>query len=87
MVDVDVEVNASFVAGNAVVCGGERSETAGERVETVKGENLDEESERRGIIVISPESSSSSGVRASGLGDENEENDEGDTKEEEKERK
>lgn len=87
MIDVDVKVNASSVAGNAVISGRERSETAGERVETVIGEDLDEESERRDIIVISPEGSSSSGVRVSGLGDENEENDDGDTKEEKKERK
>lgn len=87
MIDIDVEVNSSSVACNAVVCGGERSETAGERVETVISKDFDEEGERRDIIVISPESSSSSGVRVSGFGDENEENDDGDTEEKEKKRK
>lgn len=87
MIDIDVEVNASSVAGNAVIRGGERSETTGQRVETVKCEDLDEESERRDITVISPESGSSFSDRVSGLGDENEESDDGNTKEKKKERK
>lgn len=86
MINIDVEVNASSVAGNAVIRCGERSETTGERVETIKCEDLDEESERRNITVISPESGSLSGDRVCSLGDENEENDDGDT-EEKKERK
>lgn len=40
-------MNASCVACDAVFGGGERFETAGERVEAVKGEDFDEESERR----------------------------------------
>lgn len=79
MIYIYVEVNASCVACDAVLRGGERSEAAGERVEAVKGKDFDEESERWDVGVALSESSE----RVLGLGDEEEESDDGHEEEEE----
>ena len=70
------------MACDAVFGGGERFETAGERVEAVKGEDFDEESERR----VLSETSSWFGERVCGLGDEKQENDDGHAEEEKNEK-